>query len=387
MKRKTLLISINIIFIIFITGCWNYSEMEDQLLVAGFSVDQGKGEVPYLVTVEVLIPKSETSMDTALVQADGYTILDALRNIASITGKKLYLGHCRTMVICRSIAEQGIADLLDALARDHELRFSINIVVCNHSPAWQLYKRETVGDIKNYTIEQGLEEVMRYSGKSFAVNIAETLQALNQEGIELLLPVVEQIYCAGAPTFRMAGLAVFDKDKLVGFLTPEEAKYVLLIRNEIKGGVLLSAYETEPDLEGKEMSYCLEIYNCKSKLKVKGKDGKKIKLSINTKVEAGLASTDTKIKYDKKSNEKICESFENTLDESINTVIKRVQSEFGTDVFGFGLYIYKHKHKMWNDVKENWNDYFKEIEVDVNSSIKIRQSGLTRDTIKKGDKH
>jgi spore germination protein KC len=64
-----------------------------------------------------------------------------------------------------------------------------------------------------------------------------------------------------------------------------------------------------------------------------------------------------------------------------------VQSEFGTDVFGFGLYIYKHKHKMWNDVKENWNDYFKEIEVDVNSSIKIRQSGLTRDTIKKGDKH
>ena len=75
MRKKILLLSINIIFVILITGCWNYSEMEDRLLVAGFSVDQGKGEVPYLVTVEVLIPKSETSMDTALVQADGYTIL------------------------------------------------------------------------------------------------------------------------------------------------------------------------------------------------------------------------------------------------------------------------------------------------------------------------
>ena len=75
------------------------------------------------------------------------------------------------------------------------------------------------------------------------------------------------------------------------------------------------------------------------------------------------------------------------MDESLKTVVKRVQTEFGVDVFGFGLYIYKHKHKMWKDVKENWNDYFKEIELDATSTIKIRQSGLTRNTIEKGEGH
>ena len=386
MRKKIFLVTLNIILIILTTSCWNYSEMEDHLLVAGFAVDHGEGEVPYMVTAEVIIPESETSMSTALVQAEGYTILDALRNVTSITGKKLYLGHCRTMVICETIAKHGIADVLDIAARDHEIRYSVNIVVCKNSPAWKIYQRESLSTIKSYEIEQGLEENVKFSGKTFAVNIADTLQVINSHGIELLLPVVEEVYSADKPTFRTAGLAVFDNDKLVGFLTPEESKYVLLIRNDVKGGILLTKYQGAHSMEGKEMSCGLEVFDSKTKLKLGKIEDKTINFTVSSKIEAGLTNLDPKLKFNSKTTNQLRTEFEDTLENSIETVIERVQNEFGVDIFGFGLYIHKHKQKLWKNYESNWNDYFKEIKVKAKSEIKIRQSGLTKDTFKIGEK-
>lgn len=91
MKKKIILFFLNFILLILVTGCWNYTEMEEQLVVAGFAVDQGEGEVPFLVTAEIIMPAIG---ETKIVQGEGYTILDALRNISATSRKK---------TLCRSL--------------------------------------------------------------------------------------------------------------------------------------------------------------------------------------------------------------------------------------------------------------------------------------------
>lgn len=44
------------------------------------------------------------------------------------------------------------------------------------------------------------------------------------------------------------------------------------------------------------------------------------------------------------------------------------------DIFGFGNMINKKHKKVWKDIENDWNELFKEVNIVVNSNIKIRNS-------------
>jgi spore germination protein KC len=52
-------------------------------------------------------------------------------------------------------------------------------------------------------------------------------------------------------------------------------------------------------------------------------------------------------------------------------VVKKVQGEFGSDIFGFGNMIYRKDPKLWKKLREDWSETFSGLSVEVSSKIEI----------------
>ena len=56
--------------------------------------------------------------------------------------------------------------------------------------------------------------------------------------------------------------------------------------------------------------------------------------------------------------------------------IKTVQKDYGIDIFGFGEVVARQDYKNFKKVKDDWDEAFKDAEIDVGVNIKIRRAGI-----------
>jgi hypothetical protein len=55
-------------------------------------------------------------------------------------------------------------------------------------------------------------------------------------------------------------------------------------------------------------------------------------------------------------------------------VLNKIQKEYNADVIGIGNKIYRKDYYIWNKLKANWKERFKDIKINVSSNIKIENS-------------
>lgn len=76
-------------------------------MVAGFSIDKGETGSGYHMTFEVLDESggggnggsgSPSALRSTLIESDGDTIFDAVRNALKKSDKKLYFGECKAVI-------------------------------------------------------------------------------------------------------------------------------------------------------------------------------------------------------------------------------------------------------------------------------------------------
>lgn len=145
------LLILSILFMTFMNGCWNYREIETLALVAGAAMDKGTNN-NYHLTLEVLNESGSVGggggnggqgVTSTLIESDGKTIFDAVRNAVRISDKKLYWGSCKVMIISQELAREGIAPLLDFLIRDSEPRLTIDLFVSKEATAKDIIKQKS----------------------------------------------------------------------------------------------------------------------------------------------------------------------------------------------------------------------------------------------------
>jgi spore germination protein KC len=73
------------------------------------------------------------------------------------------------------------------------------------------------------------------------------------------------------------------------------------------------------------------------------------------------------------------------LQQNIQELIQKVQTEYDADIFGFSRYIRAELPAVWKDVENNWDEEFRKVQVDVIAKIRIRNSALTNNPIKVGE--
>lgn len=381
-KSKRVFISIFVfIYLLCTAGCWNYRELDDLAIVAGAAIDKG-ADGQYTVTTEVVDVdgNNDTKSESKLISMHGKTILDAIRNGISITGKKLYWSHCKVAILSKEIAEEGVTKVLDVFIRDAEIRNDVNIVYSRQDTAREILEaQETTESIKAFAIDKVLKNQIKIS-KAPKTDLLDYSIELQTKGISMVIPAVHLEEVKGNMIPRVAGAAIIKDDKLVGELGEEDTQALLFVRNEVKGGVLVDDKNV-----GLSAPISMEIFRNDTKVKPVVKAGK-LKFKVNILVTVGIDEIQGNENFgDEKAVNRLEASTSAATQKKVTDFIKKIQSEYGTDIFLFGDKLREKNVNKWKSVSSRWEEVFRNLEVDVDAKVHIKNSALIYKTIKRGD--
>lgn len=386
LKHKFLLIILLFSIMFIITGCWNSRELNTLAISICTGID--KTEKGYKITQQILNPKAIASKKSTsespviLFTEEGEDLFEILRKITTKNPRKIYLSHLKLVVISTEVAKDGIEDIVDFFARDHECRTDFYFLVAKNASANKVLSvitpLESVPGIQMY-------DSIKISEKSWAptkrVKIVELINSIISQGISPVINGVEILgdntsvdsidklrHSSVSSSININWLGAFNKDKLVGWLNEDESKGYNYITDNVKSTVEYLHY-------GEDTKITLEIMNSKSKIKVDLVDNKpSINVEINISQNIGTVSGPFDI-TDTENIILINEMIEKKIIKYCNKSIDKVKEDLQTDILGFGDAIHRKYPKLWSEIKDDWNKQFINTPVHVNVHVKTNKTG------------
>ncbi|MBP1174195.1 MULTISPECIES: Ger(x)C family spore germination protein [unclassified Paenibacillus] len=389
MKRKKAFLFLILALVLLLTGCWNRRELNELAIAVGMGIDKQGDQ--FRVSIQVVDPGKASAKKGAgggapatLYTEEADTIFEAIRKITTLSPRKIYFSHLRICVIGESVATEGMAKSLDLLSRDHQFRTDFYIVVSKDTSAEDTLKIMTPLDpIPANDLFSSLETSQKNWSPSMTVTLDELISALTSEGMQ---PVLTGLRIVGNkemgetssnvqkidPFSRLqySGLAVFRKDRLIGWLNETESRGYNFIRGKVQSSVGFVACPRG----GKVVS---EIIRTQTTIKgsvYRGEPQVNIKMQVEANVgevecnDLDLTQVGTIYDIEKKEEEKI--------EEIMKMAVRKAQKSYKADIFGFGEAIHRADPRTWKSIKKNWDyEHFAELPVNIKVNFKIRRLG------------
>ncbi|MCH1624232.1 Ger(x)C family spore germination protein [Fredinandcohnia sp. SECRCQ15] len=372
------------IIIILLTGCWNRVEVNDIAIVTAIGIDLTEDD-KLLLSIQVAIPvklgptsgsQGGSSNSTFVVSETGDTISEAYRNIQGKISRNIFFSQSRVLLIGEDMAKKGISNIIDFHSRYNEPRIN-SFIMFTKGQASELINN--MPQLESISAEETKE--LAKIGAGLSVYIRDFMNMLLTDGKEpvapqfSLTPLEENTKNKSREGQEINGAAVFKGDKLVGWLDKTETRGLLWIRNEIETGVI--TINIPEDQGGGNISF--EIIRVDSKIKPKLQNGE-INLSVDVTSELSIMENDSKLNVDQTQVLDELEKYvENEIKDRIQLVVDIAQKEYQSDIFGFGQAVYKKYPKEWNvALKNNWDQTFEQLEVNITPKVFIRRIGLSK---------
>jgi spore germination protein KC len=385
MRKKAVLAVLCLLLLFLLCGCWNYRGLNEIDIVSGMAIDMDPASGEFKVVYETvdLSNVKNGGPKPKLVESTGATIFDAARNAKRRLAKKLYFGNDQIVIISEELAKSGhLMHIIDWFLRDAELRETVHVIVSQEKTAAEMLSLKGINNpIVSYEIEKMIMDDNSVTSSTNSTLLYQVFDTLHTEGLSLTLPALHTVMNDKVLTTETNGVAVFKGESMLGYLTPEESKYLLFIINEVKGGVL-----TMPSKEGEPDNISLEISQNSTKQSFTVENGKLI-FSINTETRVYLdeigIETDA---LDKETITSLEAAAGAKLKNEMQSVIRKVQTEYRSDVFGFGNTIRKKNNKLWKSISGYWDELFSTLQVNVNAKVTIANTAYIKNTKQEGGK-
>ena len=384
MLKKFILIFIVLISSINLSACWNYKDIETLGIVAGAAIDKDVQNNNYILTIEVANQKSEGKggqFKSQIIESTGDTVFDAIRNAITKSGKKLFWSHCQVVIVSKDIAREGIIQVLDFFTRHDEIRADVHIIISAANTAEEILKTPVESnDIVSFYLNNTLESYGNVS-KSIPNEQIQFMNEISTKTTSATAPVVNIKTYNNKTIPEISGSAVFKNDKLEYFINGQESEIALMIRDDLKGG-LLTLQETNLNAN---MKITLEILGSKTKINPSIENGI-ISMKIDTKMQVEIGELEGSVDFINKDNSKILKKdIENKIANEIKNLVTKTQNNSSTDIFDFSGTIQRKMPNYWRKVEGNWDEIYKSLKIQPNVEIDIISSGKSQKSIKIGD--
>jgi spore germination protein KC len=376
-----------VISLFFLTGCWDRTELNDLAIELGWGLDAAKNN-GIQITAQFIIPSNvgisqngggQKGKSFFIEAGTGKDTLEAVQNMQTKLSREVFRGHRRVIVIGEQLARRGLASVLDTYSRDPEIRLRADALIVKGSTAKQFL--ETSYPLENIPALGALKEHKQIGGLG-DTSLLSFLMAATSDGITPILPVIELIHSSnkqdqtGFKGFQIVGGAIFNKDlKLVGFVNKQEGSIALWLVNQLSK---LTLTANVPQGKGNASLYLLKL---NSKI-IPIIQGHTIKYNIVLSGEGAIRENNTNLDLTQPKNITLLEHvLEKEAEKQALQTIKKVQKQYGSDVFGLGEAIHQKYPSQWNGLKENWDSQFRKVQVSVHANLTIRRVGLTGPSI------
>jgi spore germination protein KC len=87
----------------------------------------------------------------------------------------------------------------------------------------------------------------------------------------------------------------------------------------------------------------------------------------------------------KGKREELEKNAEHYIEQGVSNLIRRVEEEYGSDIFGFGNAVKIGMPDLWKNLKNSWDEEFKNLKFETAVSVNIKRSELTSHPVKAGE--
>lgn len=389
MFRKTICtVIVTILCITCLTGCWNRRELNEIGIVLAVAIEKdSSGE--FIVTAQIVRPAAlkvgggAENFPNELVTARGNSLFGAIRNMSKQIDRQPFFSHVKVLVLDEQLARDSINPILHFWLNSIEIRPILYVVIAKGVPAKKILSElHGIDEIQaNYL--SSIIKNSKLNSETSQVNLLDFVTALGSSGttnpiagvMELVeAPPTSLLESNTGQGVKLAGTAVFKKDKMVGYLNEKETRGL----NWITGKVTTGAIQV---LGSKGGVVTLEIKKADGKILVKKKDGKYI-FTIQVKEEGDLIEKQQRLDinqfpYLNDLNQKQQQAIEAEIKETLD----KIQKEYASDIAGFGKVLYDTYPDEWEEIKDQWSSLFPFVEYTVQVETKIRRPGLMQKPI------
>ena len=197
-----------------LSGCMGAVPIDRRLLVQAMGIDWTGEE--YQVYLQAFAPSDGGSEEgkTELWTGSGENLTGCLEEIGLDTGRELFFGSCRVVLVNSRAAEERTGEVIDCLLSDHELRPGTPLALTGESSALVLGTEPMVA-------AQQMGEILEaawQAGKCPESTLLSVVRSLESQGKAAALAWLEPTE-SGLPS--ASGAALLGGETAV-FLTPEE---------------------------------------------------------------------------------------------------------------------------------------------------------------------
>ncbi|WP_243292461.1 Ger(x)C family spore germination protein [Bacillus sp. FJAT-47783] len=366
-----------IIVLIVLTGCWNRKEIETLGFVLAAGIDQMEDK--YVVSTQVAntevlakdVAGGEKSYFT--YKSIGQSEFDAIRNVTNVGPNRLFWSHTKVLVISEDVAKKGIKPALEFFTRDAEERRNFLIVITPLRAEKIIEANVKTKKLPAISLFDQLE-LEKATSKRVTINLNEFFRKYHTTE-SAMIPTVTIVTNQGevnGVSFKMGDTAIFKKDKLVGYFSPNEIRGVLWVKEDVKSAIVVTDCPKKTN-ELERISF--ETFQNKSDVTVvKKNDNFEFHIKVIEKgnlAEAPCVSGET--------NPKVIKDLEKIKKEKIKseilTALEKAQ-KMKVDVFGFGELVHRTYPKEWKHIEKEWDEIFSNITVNIEIESTITGNAL-----------
>lgn len=359
-------------------SCWSRRELNTLAIVLGTGLDKGNRPDTLKLTAQVVkageirAPSSESGGDTASrkayanIQNTDKSVLSTIRGITHISSRRLYFPHNKILIFSSELARLDISEGLDAFMRDYESRMNVYILVSRGSASEILDENSELEKVPAVHISEMMKA--QYANSETAVVTLRDFAIAMLSGTKApVAPMIELYESEGKKRARLEGTAVFRGGKMVGELDKAQTRGLMWTTDKFKSGVMT--------VDTKWGQVVLEISHSSTSLKpVKTEEGD-IRMKLKVIADGYIQSNETYEDMSRPENvEMLKEHLRNAILSDIENVLKQARS-LSADVFGFGEAIRSEYPEEWENMKEKWDEEFREIGLDIQIEVKLRSTG------------
>ncbi|HYF80575.1 MAG TPA: Ger(x)C family spore germination protein [Symbiobacteriaceae bacterium] len=407
MRRRRLAAFLLVLMLAFpLAGCWDRSELEEEAFVLAIGVDKGKQSL-YTVSFAIAHPSrlagggkgggggggGGDEKPLVLTSVEAPTVAGAISMANSYLSRRVSLRHTKALFMGEELARQSGMFTMDEFVRFRQARRTIFYIVTKGKAADFLEKmKPTLEKDPQRYIEQMTYSV-RHTGMVPAasqiqqyVTLVNTgyaqpityYAALHEEGEEQSGKGTTQTegYKAGelprkgGANVDLLGGAAFRNEKMVGVLTGEDMRMILMLQDKFRRGIVSIPDPSKPDL-----FVSLEIHQGRPLRIDANLSGPKPRIHATVTLEGELLTVQSNADYtEPELQTKLEQATVGALEQRMRSLISKTQ-QWDTDVIGFGQEVVKQFPTVEAWERYRWQDWYKTAEISADVRFTLRRFG------------
>lgn len=392
MKNKGFLWIILILFPLLLTGCGK-REINDLAMVTAVGLDKGDKPGSIRITAQIVrpadargqtgAPSGGTGQPIYSATADGESIFSAMRNLARFTSRRIFWAQNFIIVINENVAREGVSDILDFFTRNHETRMN-TWMVATPNKASELVSTITglevvPGEATDKLLRQNeivsdapRTNVMRFQ-ESFLSKSTHPVLAkmqLKKRGISNKKPKefgsIKQV--------ELTGTAVFNRDKMVGWLSPSNSRGLLFFIEKVSSADVVLPCPDASKKSNKRVS--LELKNQKFQVNPMYKNGKP-QFDVQLITYADLVESECSVPLEKMQKQ-LETALKKNLQKEIEGVIQKAQKKYKVDFLKLGEIFENRYPAEWRTIQNRWDQVFSRTDITVHVEAHVNNPVLLK---------